>query len=101
MKHPRFERKSNDLYTTLNLTLEEALLGFSKEIEHLDDHIVTIEKNRVTQPGEVEIIKGEGMPHHNDPSVFGDMFVEYKIDIPETFSQEQLELWQLFFKDKS
>lgn len=101
MKHSRFERRNNDLYTTLSLTLEEALLGFSKEIEHLDDHVVTIEKSRVTQPGEVEVLKGEGMPLHNDPSTFGDMFVEYKIDIPEVFTDAQIELWQLFFKDKS
>ena len=71
MKHQRFERKGNDLYTTLTLTLEEALLGFNKEIDHLDDHIVTIEKTRVTQPGEIEVIKGEGMPLHNEPSSFG------------------------------
>jgi DnaJ-related protein SCJ1 len=66
----------------------------------LDDHVVTIEKNRVTQPGEVEVIKGEGMPFHNDPSTFGDLFVEYRVEIPENFSEEQKELWQLFFKDK-
>ena len=71
MPHTRFVRKNNDLYAYLNLTLSEALLGFTKEIDHLDDHIVTIEKTRVTQPGEVEIIKGEGMPFHNDPSSFG------------------------------
>lgn len=101
MKHSRFERRGNDLYTSLNLTLEQALLGFTKEIDHLDDHVVTIEKARVTQPGEVEVIKGEGMPWHNEPSRFGDLFVEYKVEIPEEFNEEQKTLWQLFFKDKS
>ena len=100
MKHKRFERRGNDLYTTLNLTLEEALLGFSKDVDHLDDHVVTIEKTRVTQPGEVEVIKGEGMPHQSDPSSFGDLFVEYHVDIDPNFTEEQRELWQQFFKDK-
>ena len=51
MPHPRFKRNGNNLHTVVTLTLEEALLGFIKEIEHLDDHIVTIEKTKVTQPG--------------------------------------------------
>lgn len=51
MPHPRFQRNGNNLHTVVTLTLEEALLGFTKEIEHLDDHIVTIEKTKVTQPG--------------------------------------------------
>ncbi len=51
MPHARFRRSGNNLHTVVTLTLEEALLGFTKEIEHLDDHIVTIEKTKVTQPG--------------------------------------------------
>lgn len=38
--HPVFERKGNDLKTRIKITLKEALLGFTKEIKHLDGHLV-------------------------------------------------------------
>lgn len=50
--HPVFERKGNDLKMKIEITLEEALLGFTKEITHLDGHIVTIDRrDLVTKPG--------------------------------------------------
>ena len=44
----------------MRISLKEALLGFDKEIPHLDDHIVTVKKNGVTQPGDVIKVRGEG-----------------------------------------
>eukprot|EP01015_Nassula_variabilis_P034352 TRINITY_DN8441_c0_g1_i2.p1 TRINITY_DN8441_c0_g1~~TRINITY_DN8441_c0_g1_i2.p1 ORF type:complete len:233 (-),score=65.05 TRINITY_DN8441_c0_g1_i2:9-707(-) len=95
--HPRFTRKGNDLSTKIELTLEEALLGFSKEVKHLDEHYVKLERAGVTQPGEVEKIVGEGMPQHEYSSQFGDLFVEYVVQFPEKFTDEQLKLWEEFF----
>ena len=77
----------------MNLNLlanKQALLGFSKEIQHLDDHSVKLERSGVTQPGEVEKIVGEGMPHHEYSSQFGDLFVEYVIKFQENFTEQQL-----------
>jgi DnaJ-class molecular chaperone len=39
-KHATFTRKGNDLHTTVDLTLKESLLGYTKQITHLDGHIV-------------------------------------------------------------
>ena len=36
MKHKIFERSKNDLKATVKITLKQALLGFEKEITHLD-----------------------------------------------------------------
>jgi len=33
-----FERRMNNLFTDLYITLEEAILGFRKVIKHLDGH---------------------------------------------------------------
>lgn len=71
LPHSVFERKGNDLFTKLKISLEEALLGFSKEIIHLDSHPVLLEREKVTQPGEIQRIPGEGMPHHEYSSNFG------------------------------
>lgn len=39
-RHPRFERKNNDLYTNLTITLQDALNGFDISFPHLDGHNV-------------------------------------------------------------
>ena len=47
----------------LRISLLEALLGFDREIQHLDGHLVRIfvPRGTVVQPDEVIIIEGEGM----------------------------------------
>lgn len=43
MPHPVFERVNNDdLKMYMNITLKEALLGFEKEVTHLDGHMVDV-----------------------------------------------------------
>lgn len=41
IRHSRFERKSNDLYTNLTITLQDALNGFEVSFPHLDGHNVS------------------------------------------------------------
>jgi DnaJ family protein B protein 11 len=40
-RHPRFERRGDDLYTNLTVSLRDALVGFSMDIVHLDGHLVS------------------------------------------------------------
>jgi DnaJ-class molecular chaperone len=40
--HNKFKRVGDNLYVDLDITLEEALLGFKKRINHLDGHLVEI-----------------------------------------------------------
>lgn len=61
--HKIFERDRDDLKTTAIITLKQALLGFEKELTHLDGRKVKLNrKGKITKPGEVEKIRGEGMP---------------------------------------
>ncbi len=70
--HLRFTRKDHkDLLYTMNITMEQALLGFNVKIEHLDGHFVNIKKLGVTIPGHTEKLTGEGMPEHEYSSNFG------------------------------
>lgn len=64
MPHAFFTRNGNDLHCKVDITLKEALLGFKKKVKHLDNHFVRIDREGITKPGEVQVIKGEGMPHH-------------------------------------
>lgn len=43
----RFERKGDDLYTNVTVSLQDALVGFSMEIDHLDGHKVQIVREKV------------------------------------------------------
>jgi len=85
-KHPLFERSGNDLMVRVRLTLFEALLGFERELAHLDGHVVTFGTQRgdVVKPGSGMKIKGEGMPHKEDPQQFGNLIVQFEIDFPSS-----------------
>ena len=39
-RHDKFERRGDDLYTNVTVTLEDALTGFEMNIKHLDNHKV-------------------------------------------------------------
>lgn len=39
-RHRRFERKGDDLYTNVTISLKDALVGFEMDIQHLDGHMV-------------------------------------------------------------
>jgi DnaJ-related protein SCJ1 len=65
--------------------LLQALLGFERNLTHLDGHIVTLKRSGVTQPGYIQTIKGEGMPIF-EQSKFGDLYVEYNVILPTSLS---------------
>jgi hypothetical protein len=46
-----FTRKDAHLYWREAIGLSEALLGFERDIEHLDGHTLTLRRSGVTQPG--------------------------------------------------
>jgi DnaJ-class molecular chaperone len=87
--HKTFKRQGNDLKMDVEITLKEALLGFSKKVVHLDEHEVTVKKSSTTMPNEIMKIKEEGMPVHGVPSQHGDLFVKLKIQMPKTLTADQ------------
>ncbi len=40
-RHPHFERRGDDLYSNLTITLRDALVGFEMDVKHLDGHLVS------------------------------------------------------------
>ncbi|KAJ9107008.1 hypothetical protein QFC19_002876 [Naganishia cerealis] len=104
-----WRRKDAGLYRREILSVDEALLGFERNITHLDGHIVSIKRPGTTQPGKhgfcnvanpanvfltynltlesgyVETFKGEGMPPHGALPL-GDLYVEYTVVMPSAIS---------------
>ena len=69
-----FERRGADLYTNLTVSLEDAMTGFSTEVNHLDGHLVQIERTAVTWHGFKMRVKNEGMPMLNDNTKVSSIF---------------------------
>jgi len=85
-----FRRENNDLHTRIIISLKEALLGFKREIKHLDDHLVLIKRDTVIQPGEVLKIRGEGMPKHQS-SEKGDLYIKVDVFFPNNLTEKQIQ----------
>lgn len=85
-ENKKFRRDGNNLHTSLELNLNDALYGFAKSIEHLDGHSVTIKRVEVTQPEFIDEIIGEGMPivdEDGDPTGRrGSLFIKYSVKLP-------------------
>ena len=91
-KHRLFERRGDDLYHKITISLKQALTGFKRTLKHLDGHKVEIDTfGTVVHYGEVRKFPGEGMPVHNFPSQFGDLHVEFRVDFPRQLNEKQIE----------
>lgn len=89
IKHPKFERRANDLHMGLKVTLREALLGWTQTVRHIDGHTVEVATTDVTKHLQVIRVAGEGMPLRDDPSSYGDLLVKVEVVFPKTLDAQQ------------
>src|SRR5436190_897975 len=57
----RFVREDNDIYSQVDLTIVQAALGATVDVETLEGN-VELEFAAGTQPGQVRVLRGRGMP---------------------------------------
>ncbi|XP_057304125.1 dnaJ homolog subfamily B member 11-like isoform X2 [Hydractinia symbiolongicarpus] len=90
LKHKIFERRGDDLYTNVTISLVDALTGFDIEIPHLDGHKVNVHRDKVTWPGAKIKKKNEGMPNYNDNTKKGNLVITFDVNFPKgELTQEQ------------
>ncbi|KAG0349445.1 hypothetical protein BG005_010967 [Podila minutissima] len=91
--HPLFTRRGDDLVLELELSLVEALTGFSKTVKTLDGRTlpVSASSSRIIQPGQEERYPGEGMPISKKPGQKGDLIVKFVVKFPTTLTSSQKE----------
>ncbi|KAF9237672.1 hypothetical protein BU15DRAFT_75870 [Melanogaster broomeanus] len=82
-----WRRKESTLYWRETIGIDEALLGFQRNITHLDGHVIEVDRRGVTQPGYVQTIEGEGMPIFGQ-SGYGNLYVEYNVVLPVELSSD-------------
>ncbi|XP_052813549.1 dnaJ homolog shv-like [Mya arenaria] len=89
-KHGRFERRGDDLFTNVTITLVDAMNGFEMDIPHLDGHTVRVVRDKITWPGAKMRKPSEGMPNYENNNVKGSLFITFDIDFPKgAFTEEQ------------
>jgi len=86
--HPQFTRKGDDLTTTHTIDLYTAVLGGEMIVNTLSGQ-VKVKISDGTQSGKTIRIKGKGMPVYGKQEVYGDMYVQLQVRIPENLTEEQ------------
>jgi len=89
--HDLFKRKGADLLAVKEVSLNQALCGFTWKIKHLDGRVLVIK----SRPGEVikpemneqlpfvKVVPDEGMPSKGNPFVKGNLFIMFRVKFPE------------------
>jgi molecular chaperone DnaJ len=91
---PRFVREGDDIFSTVDLTITQAALGASLSIETLEGE-TTLEFEAGTQPGEVRVLRGKGMPVLQGLGR-GDHRVLVNVSVPRRLTAEQRKLLDEF-----
>ncbi|CAC5377316.1 DNAJA1 [Mytilus coruscus] len=84
-EHDRFQRQDIDLITEMEIELVEALCGFQKTIQTLDDRtlVITSLPGDVIKDKEIKCVMNEGMPIKRDPFEKGRLVIKFKVKFPE------------------
>lgn len=93
-RHKLFQRDGDNLYIEMPITFTQAALGAEMDIPTLKSPV----KYRFpegTQPGQVFVIRGEGVQHLRGNGK-GDLFVTAVVEIPKKLSEKQKELLRQF-----
>jgi molecular chaperone DnaJ len=92
--HEFFERDGNHLFCQIPVSMVQATLGDTFEIQTLDG-ARTIRLEPGTQTGEVIRLKGEGVPDLKGHGR-GDLFIDIRVKTPENLNKRQEELLREF-----
>lgn len=78
-----------NLIIEFKITLVEALCGFRREFTYLDGKKFYIEEIDVISDGAVRVITDRGLPYKTNEYKYGDLYIKYNIDYPDTLTDEQ------------
>jgi len=84
-EHPLFKRNGIDLIMKMQISLSEALTGFKKTIQTLDNRTLVIQtvSGEVVKNGDIKCVYGEGMPTYRNPFEKGKLIIQFAVKFPE------------------
>jgi DnaJ-class molecular chaperone len=87
----------SDLMISIDITFAESIIGFYKELKHLDNTDIIINVTEPVRHNDIFVIKNKGMPKFEEDG-FGDLFIHISVQHPQLlnlkFSTKQ-KIWQI------
>ena len=90
--HPCYQRHGDDLYCVIPLAFTQAALGTSILVRTLDDRRIRVKVPAGTQPGKLLRVRGEGVPHPDNPGRRGDLYIKVAVTVPDRLSSHARKL---------
>ncbi len=98
--HPRFRREGPDLYTEVEVPLEDMVLGAEVTVPTLKGRVM-LKMEPETQNGQSFRLSGQGMPRLDNPSLKGDLYATVKTVLPKGLSDKERQLFQELRESRS
>lgn len=76
----------SDLMVELEISFVESIVGFHRELTHLDGHKFSVRMEDPCRHGDYFVVLGKGMPKLNKPDNFGDLFISVSVTHPRDFN---------------
>jgi len=89
--HHFFQRKGDDLYTSVPISFSQAVLGDEIEMQTLEGTKLLLKVPEGTESGKIIKISNKGIPHFSNGGR-GNLYVELIIKTPKKVSKSQKEL---------
>ncbi len=96
-KHKFLERKGDNIYITVPITVPEAALGTKIEVPTVEGK-AQLKIPAGTESGQKFRLRERGFPSLRNPKLRGDQFVEVKITLPRVISEETKDSLRQFEK---
>lgn len=88
-RHDRFERHGDDLYLDLSVSMVQAALGCTVEVDGImPDERVSMHVPAGSQPGSLVTVEGRGMPRIGGGGARGRLVARVKVVVPTELSAE-------------
>jgi DnaJ-class molecular chaperone len=93
LPHAQFERKGDDLQTTVAVPLTTAVLGGEVQVPTLEGAL-GIKVPPGSKPGRVFRLRGKGLPRMESPGQHGDVLATLQVDLPGELTPRARELFE-------
>jgi len=92
LPHARFERKDDDLFTTIDVPLTAAVLGGEVHVPTIKGTRLALKIPAETQNGKTFKLTGQGIPHLGKTGT-GDLIARINVTLPTKLSEKEKELF--------